>query len=150
MAFDQRDLYQRENDVQRDAANAGGPAAAFASVNTTGAGSFVIKKRIDFGLTFIQQPFPAYCAEVDLDDAEDVFGDDAPPLPQCTGFVTRWDLDDHDHFVGCWVAVRVDYPTDVGEGGSGDLALVHYFTFQAVAIKDLSDSPDDAELSPGS
>lgn len=142
----ERDLHQREKDLQRDKANQGGPAAAFALVHTTGNGPIAFAKRIDFGLTFIEEPFPQYGAMIDLDDVSDAgFAGDPPAMPQSTGYVTDWDQDDHGNYTGCWVAVMVTYPpTDDDSPGDGPaIAIRHYFTFQAVAIKDLSDTSDD-------
>lgn len=147
-----QDLAQRETDLARDAANKGGPAMANCHVRTKGAGTFAFAKRIDFGLTFIEQPFPMFCSEVDLDDADD-YGFESggntpagtPSLPQCTGYVTSWDTDDQGNWTGCWVAVSVVFPfTPPSSVPDTALPIKHYFTFAAVAIKDLSDNDEDA------
>jgi hypothetical protein len=140
-----RDRLQRERDLARDQANKGGPASAHCHVVTRGAGTFVFTDRIDFGCTFIEEPFPAFASKVDLDDAEDKWGLDAnnqPPLPQCTGYVHEWDLDEKGNWVGAFVTVRVTDP-DAAPLTGDNLAIRHYFTFFAVAIKDLPDNTED-------
>lgn len=148
-----RDLIQRETDLARDAANKGGPALVSCHVTTEGQGAFAFANRIDFGLTFVEQPFPMFCSELDLDDAEDAewltgtvldsgARGDTPCLPQCSGYVTSWDKDDHGNWIGCWVAVMVTYPVPV-EAADPLVAMTHYFTFSAVAIKDLADNDED-------
>lgn len=152
-----RDLVQREVDLQRDAANKGGPAAAFCHVITRGEGSFSFARRIDFGLTFIEEPFMSFGSKIDIDDVIDAGFEELggagsstsgtqniPKLPQCTGYVTDYDRDDHGNYVGAWVAVMVTYPYILGSSVAGDpVPIRHFFTFQAVAIKDLSDNDED-------
>lgn len=161
---DQRDISQREIDVARDKANAGGPAQSYARVRTNFRGSRIVHKRIDFGCTFTQKPWVAYGTEIDLDAVEDALDTlqgeglgvgstefDFADLPQCTGYVNDWDTDSHDHYTGCWVCVQVTYPTNLTTGGEGGttnvkIPLVHHFTFAALALKDVSDSA--ADLTP--
>ncbi len=160
------DLWQRETDLARDAANKGGPAAAFSFAVTRGEGAFSIARRIDFGLTFIEEPFMAYGCVIDIDDVIDAGftePDDPggpadsgvrriPQLPTCTGYVTDWDKDEQDNWIGAWVAVQVNYPIedDPPAEGYGSFPIRHHFTFQAVAIKDLYDGRDGTSAGSGS
>lgn len=169
---DQRDITQREIDVARDKANVGGPAQTYARVRTNRNGSRVVPKRIDFGLTFIEKPWVAYGVEIDLDAIEEAYednveGENGVPvggefnfgdLPLCTGYVTEWDLDSHDHYIGAWVAVQVVFPDFANETTNllnfetyeqdALIPLVHHFTWSGLAIKEVADSAQDAPAVP--
>jgi hypothetical protein len=155
---DQRDITQREIDVARDKANAGGPAQSYARVRTNRAGTRLVGKRIDFGCTFIQKPWVSYGVECSPEDVEEagfevsggsVGGSnageyDAPRMPLSMGYVTDWDLDNKDHYTGCWVAVYVQFPAFTNSSGSaGPIPMTHHFTFAGLALKDISDSAVD-------
>lgn len=150
----ERDLVQREIDLARDFANKGGPAAAFCHVVTRGEGAFSFARRVDFGLTFIEEPFMAFGSKVDPDDlaeagvpeqteggTPDAGVRNIAALPHCSGFVTEWDLDEQGNYAGAWVAVQVTFPV-VDPPITDPVPIRHYFTFQAVAIKDLADTYD--------
>lgn len=138
MGFSQ-ELYEARAELERHRQNGARLAVAQANFETTGQGTLEFEERVDFGLTFIDKPFPAYCAEIDLDDLGDQLGlepGDTPPLPVVSGFVTDWDTDDRGFYTGCWVAASVVDPT-AQIGPDVSIIIDHYFTFQAVAIKDV-------------
>ncbi|GAB3863300.1 hypothetical protein GCM10028801_30600 [Nocardioides maradonensis] len=121
----------------RNAENRGRRAGVYAKYSTTGQGVVEFADRLSFDLTYIEEPFMSYGCKVDLDTVRDALNldDDALPtaLPQCTGFVTEWDQDGRGNYIGCWVAVAVYFPAAISP--SAQLDIEHYFTFEAVAIK---------------
>jgi hypothetical protein len=135
-------LERRHGEQERHRENSGRLAMVYQRFETTGQGSFEFEERIDFGLTYVEEPFVAYGSYVDLDDLAnllDLDNDTAPPFPVTSGHVTNWDQDENDFYVGAWVGVRVYFPP-------GDEVLVpidaltvvrHHFSFQANAIKDV-------------
>ncbi|NUS01908.1 MAG: hypothetical protein HOV97_05015 [Nonomuraea sp.] len=126
-------------ELERHRQNSARLAMAYANFETTGQGTLEFEQRVDFGLTFIERPFPQYCAEVDLDELGDQLGlepGETPPLPVVSGFVTDWDTDDRGFYTGAWVAASVVDPTAQIPLDTS-LTINHYFTFQAVAIKDI-------------
>ncbi len=130
-------LEQRRADIARHRENRARHAQMMAKFETVGQGGKEFEDRIDFGLTFIEEPHMGYGSALDLDELADLLdlepGAD-PPLPLCSGMVTEWDRDDRDFYVGAWVAVRVYFPETVAVD---ELRMSHYFSFQATAIKDV-------------
>lgn len=132
-------LDEQRGELARHRENAARVAMAFARFETLGQGTLEFEERVDFGLTFIEEPFVSYGCQLDLDVLASAIGleDGAtPPLPQSTGFVTEWDVDERGFYVGAWVAAAVFdatglIPTDVS------VVIDHHFTFQAIAIKDI-------------
>lgn len=138
MAFENED---RRTEVEQHAENAARLAEAFHKFNTTGQGSVEYGDRVNFGLTFIEEPYLSYGAQIDLDALDELLenepGSSMPPLPITTGYVTEWDQDDRGFYVGAWVAVRVWFPYESNVTIDTEIDLQHHFTFKAVAIKDV-------------
>lgn len=135
MPFDA--LERRRAEISRHRENSARRAEVSAKFETVGAGAKEFEDRIDFGLTYTEEPHVAYGSALDLDHLAELLdlapGTD-PPLPLCSGMVTDWDRDDRDFYVGAWVAVRVFFPEAVTVD---ELVMSHYFTFSAIAIKDI-------------
>lgn len=136
------DLERRRGEVERTRENSSRLAEAFAKFETTGQGSMEFEDRIDFGLTFIEEPYMAYGAQIDIDDLSellDVDPNDTPPLPLCSGLVTKWDQDDRDFYLGAWVAVTVYFPPTSSIVVPIDLqpTMQHFFSFTGTAMKDV-------------
>lgn len=143
-------LDRRREEAGRHAENSARLAHAYAQFTTTGQGTQHYSKRIDFGLTFIEKPIVAYGSECDTDELAIVLEvdseEDPPELPLSSGFVTQWDQDERDFYVGCWIAVKVAYVTTVDLIPADAAPTVsHHFTFSAVAIKDVIPSQDDGD-----
>lgn len=139
------DLERRRGEVERHKENTARLAFFFQRLRTTGQGTVEFEDRIDFGMTFIEEPFMAYGSYVDLDDLGtllDVSEGETPPMPLCSGSVTQWDQDDRDFYVGAWVSVVVSFPTisNIEVTVPVDLQPVveHHFSFSAIAIKDVN------------
>lgn len=144
------ELERKRERATRDAENSARLAQAYAVFTSVGQGSTQYKKRVPFGLTFTEKPVISYAAEVDSDELRDVLEDyfegDPPEddsslsFPQCTGFVTSWDRDERDFYVGCWIAanVRLEGIPDV------DVSVSHHFTFSGIAMKDIPPDQEDA------
>lgn len=132
-------LEDQRAELARHRENTARLALAFARFETTGQGTIEFEERVDFGLTYIEEPFISYGCQIDMDNLADALGLDdgaTPPLPQSTGFVTEWDIDDRGFYTGAWVAASIfdptlQIPTDV------DLVIDHHFSFQAIGLKDI-------------
>lgn len=138
------ELHRREAELGRHRENKARLANVYADFNTTGMGTVEFDKRINFGLRFTQKPFPSYGAEINPDLVRDAIEDETDSdvlLPTVSGYVTEWDNDDHGNYVGAWVAVVVQYPDTIPV--EAQIPVTHYFTFSAVAIKEI---PVDADL----
>lgn len=159
------DLDYRRETANRHRQNSARLAHAYARATSTGQGSFEFDQRVDFGLTFIEEPVIAYGCSVDADTLADLQGlqeGQTPILPTCTGYVTEWDTDDRDFYVGCWIGVRVHFPredfppTEIPEGvislagympevneTMNQAVIRHFYTFSAVAMKDVPTEVSD-------
>jgi hypothetical protein len=139
---------QRRVDVERHKENGARMAAAYARVDIVGQGTSEVEEMIDFGLTFVEQPFVSFGSYLDVDlirDALDLDDDDDCPLPVVSGFVTRWDQDQNDAYTGAWVAVSVYFPPwDPVVPTDFDCELAGHFSFTAIAIKDIPLDKDDS------
>lgn len=127
------------DEVERTVENSARLAHTYASFDLRGQGATEIAKVVDFGLTFIERPIVAVGVSIDLDDLRDtldVADRDTPPLPAVSGFVTDWDQDQRDFYLGAWVAASVYFPY-----GNVDPELKTRcsldFTFSGVALKDI-------------
>lgn len=132
------ELERRRGEVERHRENSARHAQAFARFESVGVGAAEFEDRIDFGLTFIEEPFVTYGSSIDLDDVAERLGLEPgtqPPMPLVSGMVTEWDRDDRDFYVGAWVAVQVHFLG--GDNLGDDFIMNHCFTFQAVALKDI-------------
>lgn len=139
MYFD--DLEARRGEVERHQENSARLAEAFARMRSTGQGSIEFAERVDFGLTFIEEPYMSYGCFIDLDDLDDKLENEAgtttPPMPICSGFVTDWDRDDRGFYVGAWVGVRVWFPYEANVWPELEVEMFHHFSFKAIALKDV-------------
>jgi hypothetical protein len=135
------DLERRRADQHRDQENSGRIAEAFARFRSTGQGSIEFPERVDFGLTFIEEPYMSYGFQVDLDDLDDLMENEAgtktPPIPVCSGCVTAWDRDARGFYTGAWVAVAVWFPYESNVWPDLDVEIFHHYSFKAVAFKDV-------------
>lgn len=135
------DLERRESERRRVQENSGRMAEAFARFKSNGQGSIEFPERVDFGLTFIEEPYMSYGFKIDLDDLDDLLENEAgtktPPLPICAGGVTSWDQNDRGFYVGAWVAVNVWFPYEGNVWPDLDVEIFHHYAFKAVAIKDV-------------
>lgn len=132
------ELEEARAELARHRENRARLAVAYARFDSDGQGTIEFETRVDFGLTFVEEPFPTYGAKVDLDALGDALGldeDTTPPLPLSTGYVTEWDTDDRGFYTGAWVAATVWDPS--GTILDADIPITHYFTFQAVGMKDI-------------
>lgn len=133
------ELDRARAELARHRENSARLALAFARFETTGQGTLQFEERVDFGLTFIEEPFITYGCQIDMDDLADQLDldeDETPTLPQATGYVTEWDTDDRGFYTGAWVAATVYDPTGKIPT-SVDIAIDHHFSFQAVGMKDI-------------
>ena len=135
------DLERRRSDIERNQENSSRVAEAFARFRSTGLGSIEFGERVDFGLTFIEEPYMSYGYYIDLDDLDNLLGNElgnaTPPLPICSGAVTDWDRDDRGFYVGAWVAVRVWFPYEANVWPEMEVEMFHHYSFKAVAMKDV-------------
>lgn len=110
--------YDREQQRDQLAENKARPAWAYGSATTTGVGSKLFARRINFGVTFYEKPMMSYGYEiVDADT-------DATVQPQCTGFVYDWVQDERGNYIGAYVGVNVSLcdcftPETTTTGGGG-------------------------------
>lgn len=147
MFFD--DLEHRRGRIEQVNENSGRMAEAFARFRSVGQGSIEFPDRVDFGLTFIEEPYMSFGSFVDTDALDELLGDTSgnlpPQLPLCSGYVTDWDRDDRGFYVGAWVGVRVWFPYEAGVWPDAEVEMFHHYTFKAVAIKDvpLPDAKND-------
>jgi len=135
------DLERRRAETDRHAENSGRVAEAFARFTSTAQGSIEFGDRVDFGLTFIEEPYMSYGGKIDLDDLDDILGNDpsslTPPMPISSGYVTDWDRDDRGFYVGAWVGVRIWYPYEANVAPEVQFSMDHHYSFKAVAFKDV-------------
>jgi hypothetical protein len=132
-------LEGRRAEIERHAENAARLAQVFQKFETTGQGSIEFEDRVDFGLTFIEEPYMNYGAQIDVEALGDLLGlePEVPPsLPISSGMVTAWDQDDRDFYTGAWVAVTVFFP-DAAVPVDTAVYMNHHFTFTAIAMKDV-------------
>lgn len=138
------ELDKRRQYSDQVAENSARLAHAYATFETTGSGSMIFEERVDFDVTYIEQPIISYGSVLDADDLADAQGfdeGDPPVFPISSGFVVEWDKDDRGYYVGCWVGVRVafmqeDYYSFSGSG-TVEVEMTHNFTFSAVGLKDV-------------
>lgn len=137
-----RDLETRAGEYARHRENKARLAQVFGKYRTTGQGTIELEERIEFGLTFIEEPFLQYGTYANLDAIADLLDLEpgvTPPMPLCSGYVTAWDFDDKDLYIGAWVAVTVYFPP-IGETTVPpelQPEIEHYFTFSGVGMKDI-------------
>lgn len=140
---------QRRAEAHRHHHNSARLAFAYAKFETRGQGSLEFEDKADFELTFTEEPYVTFGFEIDLDEWAEVLGmdvDDAaiPPLPVVSGFVTHWDRDRNDLWVGAWCAVSVYFPPgDIVVPPEALPRIQHHVTFSAIAMKDVDPEVTD-------
>jgi hypothetical protein len=138
-------LQRREEELARHRENAGRLAVCQKEWVTTGQGVVEVEDRFDFGLIFVDKPFPSFGCEIDPDDVRDVLAlepDVTPPvLPQVTVYVSEWDRDERGHYVGCWVSIAVLYPAPIPV--DAQIAVRHGLQLQGLALKEIPVHEDD-------
>lgn len=129
--------YEAENYRHRE--NKGRRAGVFANFTSTGQGVVEFEDVVAFGLTYIQKPWVSYGASIDVDSIRDQLeldeNDSIPALPISMGYVTEWDMDTKGNYVGAWVAVSIFYPS--GYSSEIDVPIEHFFSFDAIGLKDI-------------
>lgn len=134
------DLDKRREDFNRNQENSSRLAHAYANFDTSGQGSMEFEDRVDFGLTFIEEPFVAYggfCNSDALGELQGLGPGESPAFPLSSGFVTEWDQDERGFYIGCWIAASVMFaPLDLIVADL-NVTLTHYFTFSGIGIKDV-------------
>lgn len=147
------ELSQHENERQRHRENAARLATVQSRYFTEGQGSVEFAERVDFDCTFVEEPFLSYGARIDLDALANLLnlGPEADvPMPLTAGYVTEWDRDERDFYVGAWVGVRVHFPLVLVLGSpttppapepevpaTTPVEVTHYFSFAGIAMKDV-------------
>jgi hypothetical protein len=138
------DIEHDRQEADRHRENAGRLAQVHAVFTSTGQGTTQYAKRVDFGLTFIEKPIVSYGCSVDMNAIEDLVGTDADldvdgdtPLPLATGYVTEWDLDERNFYLGCWIAASVMFSPYSGIATDAQPVLEHNFLFSGIGIKDI-------------
>lgn len=135
--------YRRAADA-RNRENRARLAQVGARFTQTGEGSIEFEDAVDFGLTFVEEPYVITGHIIDIEGLR-LNDDDTPDLPQVSSYVVEWDRDDRGFYVGAWCAGVVTYPVvDAGtvDGAAAQVARAqtivrHLFTFAAIAIKDV-------------
>ena len=131
------DLERRRAADARHHENRARLAMAYARFDSEGSGSMEFEDGVDFGLTFIEQPYVTTGHVIDLDELAEALGLDegvTPPIPQVSSYVTEWQIDDRGFYVGAWCAAVV---SDMALPEGVTVSIQHHFTFSAVAIKDV-------------
>lgn len=132
-------IARRNAEIARHRENRARLAHVFAEFRTKGQGSSVFKKRVRFGLAFVERPnmsagcwldFDDYCETIDLDPDEV-----AIPLPSTTQYVIDWDIDPDGLYTGAYCAARVDLPPEIDP--MLKVEIWHNFHFAGEAIKDV-------------
>lgn len=149
------EMDRRREDELRDRENSARLAQAYATFQSKGLGTYEMKRRVRFGLSFLQRPYMSYGSYADMQDNRDAYIpdndllEDEPEfqLPVCSGFVTEWDLDERGLWVGAWIAVKVYLHPD--EWPDPETApkpeIEHHFTFSGLAMKDFPMEAEDVE-----
>lgn len=137
MPFDEVGTERRRASLARNAENASRSAFATQTFEVSGAGVIEFPKSAQFGLTFISRPTISVGCLIDMDELAAAYGlsqSATPPVPIVTGFVTEWDTNERDWFVGAWCAVNVYW----NAGAPSDAFTFEIdFTFRGIGIKDV-------------
>ena len=108
-----------------------------ATVHTKGWGEMRYSDRISFGITYLTQPMVTYGFAIDDDDLLDT------RFPRSCGFVSRWDQDKNNYYVGCYVAfiIETTSPNIPTVELDPNYDIDHFFTFSGTAMKTLNWNP---------
>ncbi len=107
--------------------NAARQAFSWGTFDSTGFGELPYPEQLDFGVTFIHEPYVSYGFSVEQAAALD-------ELPTSAGGVFKWRQDGRGFYVGAHVYVVVD---SFSHTYAVDPRLVHHFSFTGIAIKDI-------------
>lgn len=130
------ELERRRAETARHRENRGRLATVSVKYRTTGQGTVQFNKRVNFGLTYIEQPFLSYGSGIDADalaDLLDIEPRDPVAFPQVTGYVCEWDVTEQGYYDGAWVGVVVTFPATVPV--DAEIEIEHFFTFLGTALK---------------
>lgn len=141
-----QNLEERRSEVERHKENASRLAEVGAHFKSTGLGSIEFPTRVDFGLTFFEKPVASHCAEIDVDDLEEMLDTDynknlTGPLPIVTGYVTNWDVDHKGYYVGAFCGARIWFPTTDLVDPTINVVITHHFRFSAIGMKNVLANP---------
>lgn len=143
------ELREGEDYHRRNKENKSRLAHVAAKFVSTGQGTFVFEDDpVEFGLTFIEEPFMVHGCRIDLDVWEssldhDPYATNTANLPAVTGFVTDWIQDDRGFYTGAHIAVSVWFPLydfdqeDLTAPVDSQPEVTHYCLFHGIAIKDV-------------
>lgn len=135
------DVARRDAERRRHRENKGRMAGVYTYASSTGQGYVEYDELIDFGLTYIEQPFVSVGHVLDLDELRVLLGMDADDpfveLPQCTGFVSQWEQDVKGNYIGAYLAVQISWGS--GIPFDAQVEIQHSFSFHGVAIKSIPD-----------
>lgn len=142
------EIERRRGEVERHRENSARQASAFARYRATGIGSIEFEDAVDFGLTFIEQPFLSVGYAIDTDELSEVLGvaeDDIAPLPIVAGMVTDWEIDERGFYTGAYVGAVVYFPPNdyVNIEPDAEVNVEIHYTFTATALKDIPTETED-------
>lgn len=131
-------LEARRSELARHAANKAGQAATFVKFHTDGQGAIEFEDGVDFECAYVEEPWMAYGSMVNVDRLRSLLGmsdDQTPPLPITSGHVLEWERSRTGLYVGCWVGVRVTFPSDIPVAPNIAVSIDHYFKWEAIGLK---------------
>jgi hypothetical protein len=137
------ELERRRGEVERHKENTARLAQEFHKFDTAGQGSMEFADSAKFDITFVEEPYVTFASAIDLDAWAELLGIEdpnvTPPMPVVSGFVTEWDQDHRDFYVGAWLGVSVYFPAvgTITVPAEAMPELVHHFTFTGIALKDV-------------
>ncbi len=134
------ELQWRQDALHRNRENRGRLASASTEFVTTGVGTVEFDEPVDFGITFVEKPRVHYGSEINTEDLRellDIAETDPINLPNVSGSVVDWDLDENEHYVGAWCAVTIT------TADLADIVVTHHFDFVAVGTKVIPTDPTD-------
>jgi hypothetical protein len=129
------DMERRRAEIHRNQENATRLAIANHTFDVAGTGVIEFPDSAQFELAFIERPKVAVGLVIDLDSLGEAYETDmVPPVPLVTGFVSEWDQNDRDFYVGAWCGVHIYWTAGVP---TEDFTFTVDFTFTGIGIKDV-------------
>jgi len=112
-------------------------AYAYGKFKSTGWGEIAFDKAFMFGLTFLDEPFVQYGFSLNEEDTPLV----DTRFPRVSGGVCRWVQDKRGYYVGAFCFCTVDTRSFMISTSEEEpnYSIDHYFTFNGLAKKDLSE-----------
>lgn len=136
-----KQLELRRLELARNDQNRARQAAAFAKLTSTGQGTVEYEDSVDFGCSFIEEPFVQYGSYIDLDELRNTLdiddGDDVP-IPVVSGSVVDWDMAGDRYYTGAWVGITVAFPSGLAIDAAAAVSVTHYFKFEGIAMKSVN------------